>query len=951
MVRMAIDSKNKVHVVQGYMTGNIVGPVSYYRIRDNLVEYSIADLNPAATYYRTDNRLEITVDKNDAVHVVTGCPGIPNLTYEGIVTYFRSTDGGNTFQQIAEIHNSSCIDRNAAPDIAVDELGIAHMVYGAKIDLARNSKPSLRYVRYGRGKKLFDMPVTDAGVLKPWGYPEGYDPSHGKNYGLGSIAVSNDGEVVIASYITCPSFYSGGVFYQGDLYVTLSSDSGATWSPGQLLAEDIGSNEGRNVHLIRSYKNHFYVIYPHNVKPKRIKMRYLRNLGDEPPEAHAGGPYTADEGALFTLDASASTDLGQNRGIVNYEWDLDNNGSFENSSAQPQMQISMPDDYYSAIRLRVTDRAGYTDEASTTLRINNVPPAVDAGTDLSIDEGGTAVFNCTVTDPGVQDTHTFLWDFGDSQTSTLTAPGHVYADDGEYHVTVTVTDNNNGSAQDAITVTVHNVPPVADAGGPYQAPINVPILFSGFAADPGPADQQNLTYTWDLNNDTYYETQGQNPSYTFDREGIFKVWLKVRDNLDFSIDSAWVTISNDPPQISAVSNQIVSEGTSFQTLTLDDYVSDPDQEKNELSWSASGLNELIPHIQNRILSITQPDSNWFGSETLLLTVTDPGGLSDSTQVIFTVTPVNDPPFWVKPVPDFTVNEDTDLFISLDTLWQWVADIDDPDSQLSFTIQAQTGVVTQFINESNRYLIRGNQDWNGVTDMTFSVTDTSGLTARDTCRITIIAVPDQPADFSLIQPMLIDSTDKAWPDSILFVWHATYDPDNPEGLIYYTMTLRNLDGPEIQTVTLFDTSTVFEPDPLTLPDGRYSWQVRAYTSGGLSVDSKNIGFIIIGRIDPGTGVPAAEIPETFALKQNYPNPFNPDTQIVYHIPETSDVEINVYNSLGENIISLVRGEKSPGVYTVLWQGVNQFGQKVTSGLYICRMHAGKQVFYKKMVLLR
>jgi hypothetical protein len=951
MVRMAVDSNNKVHVVQGYQTGNIIGPVSYFRIRDNMVEYSIADLNPASTYYRTDNRIEITVDKNNAIYVIAGCPGIPNLTYEGPVTYFRSTDGGNTFQRIADIHNSNCIDRNAAPDIAVDELGIAHMVYGAKIDIARNSKPSLRYVRYGRGKKLLDLPITDAGALKPWGYPEGYDPIHGKNYGLGSIAVSNDGEVVIAAYITCPSFYSSGVFYQGDLFVTLSSDSGATWNPAQLLAEDIGSNEGRNVHLIRSYKNHFYVIYPHNVKPKKIKMRYLRNLGDTPPKANSGGPYTANEGALFTLDASASTDLGQNRGIVKYEWDLNNDGIFDYSDTEPQMQISMPDDYFSVIRVQVTDRAGYTDGASTTLRINNVAPTVDAGADLSIDEGGTIGFHCTITDPGLQDTHTFLWDFGDGETSVNSAPDHVYRDDGNYQVTITVTDDNNGSAQDAVNVTVRNVPPVVDAGGPYQAAINVPILFSGFASDPGIADQLNLTFTWDLNNDTYYETQGQNPSYAFDKEGVFKVWLKVRDNLAFSIDSAWVTISNDPPQISAMTNQTVPEGVPFQNLVLDDYVNDPDQEKDELSWSVSGQKQLLPLIQNRILSVTQPDTNWFGSESLTLKVIDPGGLSDSTQIIYTVTPVNDPPIWVSPVPDFAVNEDTDLFIPLDTLWQWVADIDDPDPQLSFTIQPQTGVVSEFITESKRYRIRGNQDWNGSAELIFTVTDTSGLAAIDTCRITVIAVPDQPADFSLIQPMLIDSTNNAWPDSILFIWHATYDPDNPGGLIYYTMTLSNLDGPEIQTFTLFDTSTVFEPDPLTLSDGRYTWQVRAFTSGGLSVASNNIGFIIIGHIDTGTGIPVTEIPETFALKQNYPNPFNPVTQIVYHVPQTSNVEISVYNSLGENIISLVKEEKSPGVYTVSWPGVNQWGQKVTSGLYICRMQAGQQVFFKKMILLQ
>ena len=82
----------------------------------------------------------------------------------------------------------------------------------------------------------------------------------------------------------------------------------------------------------------------------------------------------------------------------------------------------------------------------------------------STDEGSTVNFTGSFTDVGVNDTHTIMWDFGDSNSvsDTLT-PTHSYADDGVYTVTLTVTDDDGGVSSDTLTVTVGNVAPVIDA--------------------------------------------------------------------------------------------------------------------------------------------------------------------------------------------------------------------------------------------------------------------------------------------------------------------------------------------------------------------------------------------------------------------------------------------------------------------------------------------------------
>jgi len=94
-----------------------------------------------------------------------------------------------------------------------------------------------------------------------------------------------------------------------------------------------------------------------------------------------------------------------------------------------------------------------------------------------------------------------------------------------------------------------------------------------------------------------------------------------------------------------------------------------------------------------------------------------------------------------------------------------------------------------------------------------------------------------------------------------------------------------------------------------------------------------------------------IPKTFALLQNYPNPFNPSTTITYQIPDAGPVKMVIYNLAGQKIITLEDRGKQSGVHHIEWDGLDQFGTEVVSGLYFCHLHYREQVKTIKLVKVK
>ncbi|KAA0231755.1 CHRD domain-containing protein [candidate division KSB1 bacterium] len=107
------------------------------------------------------------------------------------------------------------------------------------------------------------------------------------------------------------------------------------------------------------------------------------------------------------------------------------------------------------------------------------------------------------------------------------------------------------------------------------------------------------------------------------------------------------------------------------------------------------------------------------------------------------------------------------------------------------------------------------------------------------------------------------------------------------------------------------------------------------------------------VSPLTGVEehASEAPASFALLQNYPNPFNPTTIIRYDLPKQVHVKIAIYNLLGKRVRTLVDAQEAPGFKQITWDGANDEGARVASGIYIYRIETEGFSFSRKMTLLK
>ena len=94
-----------------------------------------------------------------------------------------------------------------------------------------------------------------------------------------------------------------------------------------------------------------------------------------------------------------------------------------------------------------------------------------------------------------------------------------------------------------------------------------------------------------------------------------------------------------------------------------------------------------------------------------------------------------------------------------------------------------------------------------------------------------------------------------------------------------------------------------------------------------------------------------VPSGFILEQNYPNPFNPITEIGFSLPKMSKVNLTVYNVLGQEVISLIESSLPSGNHRVIWDGRNELGAAVGSGIYFYRLTADDFEAKRKMTLLK
>jgi hypothetical protein len=110
------------------------------------------------------------------------------------------------------------------------------------------------------------------------------------------------------------------------------------------------------------------------------------------------------------------------------------------------------------------------------------------------------------------------------------------------------------------------------------------------------------------------------------------------------------------------------------------------------------------------------------------------------------------------------------------------------------------------------------------------------------------------------------------------------------------------------------------------------------------------------ITPGDSIPVAIkpidviTPEDYQLSQNYPNPFNPTTNIDFKLPVNKKIQLKIYNTLGQEVRTLINNQEySAGTHTIQWDGTDNFGRKVASGVYIYQLKFGGFSISKRMTL--
>ncbi len=111
-------------------------------------------------------------------------------------------------------------------------------------------------------------------------------------------------------------------------------------------------------------------------------------------------------------------------------------------------------------------------------------------------------------------------------------------------------------------------------------------------------------------------------------------------------------------------------------------------------------------------------------------------------------------------------------------------------------------------------------------------------------------------------------------------------------------------------------------------------------------------LVVGLSDAVEEKIESILPAEFALGQNYPNPFNPTTTIPLTLPEQSDITLKVYNLLGQEVVTIFKGNLEAGKHYLLWNGTNQANHKMPSGVYMYQMLTTKGLrLTGKMVLIK
>ncbi|MFC1714494.1 sigma-70 family RNA polymerase sigma factor [Candidatus Poribacteria bacterium] len=626
-------------------------------------------------------------------------------------------------------------------------------------------------------------------------------------------------------------------------------------------------------------------------------------IPDQPPVADAGGPYSVGEGSSITVIASGSD---PDDDPLTFAWDLDNDGTFGTPGQSVTFSaagLDGPDSH--PITVQVTDTGGLSATDQTTVSVLDVKPT--ASFNWSPEprlEGSLVSFTDKSTSP-VDAIVTWSWDFAGLDTSNDQNPSFTFMDDGTYIVTLTVTDDDGSTDDVQHEVEVANAPPVVETTVLPSEPVYEGSLFSlelATFADAGILDTHTAIIDWGddtiIESGVVSEANGHGTvsgSHTYADDGEYNVKVTVTDDLDSSSATLTIGVSNVAPVVGIITATLDPVEVATP-VTASANFTDPgilDTHTAEWNWGDGNTTAGIVNETSGSGSVTgsHPYTD-AGVYTIKLTVTDKDG--DFSESVFQYVVVYDPGAgfvtgggWIDSPSGAYTPENED----------------DPD----LTGKANFGFVSRYK--------KGADVPTGNTQFVFHIAD---LNFHSTEYDWLVVAGDK-AKF------------KGWgdvngEDSYQFMLTAT---DGDDGVNKFRIKIWDADG------VLYDNK-----------HGSADESSDAQVIGG--------GSIVIHK-DKQKAAPSLASAET-SLLAAYPNPANPDVWIPYRLSDTSAVTIRIHDSAGRLVRTLDLGTKSAGFYTdkikaAHWDGTNESGEPIASGLYFYTIQAGEFAATRKMLILK
>ena len=248
------------------------------------------------------------------------------------------------------------------------------------------------------------------------------------------------------------------------------------------------------------------------------------------------------------------------------------------------------------------------------------------------------------------------------------------------------------------------------------------------------------------------------------------------ETVNFSVESV-----NNPPVVSQIPSQVITEGQQFTKIRLDDFVNDPDHKKNQITWDTEVVPAGGPQADgdlsvtidaNRVATIVVPDKHWYGAARIKFIANDPDYGSDNKTAAFTVQPVNDPPTFTKKIPDQVIEEKNQF--DMLSLADYVTDPDDDPMKLKWTVTGNKDLKIEIDNYGSAIVTLPNENWNGQERVTFTVTDAAGASAKQDVLFKVSSINDPPEFVQNIPDQTIDEKQEFAP---IQLGQYVKDPDH------------------------------------------------------------------------------------------------------------------------------------------------------------------------------